>query len=27
VVRLLEQQVGLYLRPPHGQTGGDEKAA
>ncbi len=27
VVRLLEQQVGLYLRPPHGQTGGEEKAA
>ncbi len=24
---VLEQQVGLYLRPPHGQTGGDEKAA
>jgi 3-hydroxyisobutyrate dehydrogenase len=27
VVRLLEQQVGLYLRPPHGQTAGEEKAA
>jgi len=27
VVRLLEQQVGLYLRPPHGQTAEDEKAA
>jgi 3-hydroxyisobutyrate dehydrogenase len=27
VVKLLEQQVGLYLRPPHGQTTGEEKAA
>ena len=27
VVKLLEQQVGLYLRPPHGQTAGEEKAA
>jgi len=27
VVRLLEQQVGLYLRPPHGQTAEDEKVA
>ena len=27
VVRLLEQQVGLYLRPPHGLSGADEKAA
>ncbi len=27
VVRMLEQQVGLYLRPPHGLSGADEKAA
>ena len=27
VVKLLEQRVGLYLRPPHGQTAGEEKAA